>query len=170
MGAMYQPVHLQGSAQHSGRRADRNQIRPRRGYRSRFQRKENEPCPNASQRSPIAASPKRRTRGSSTRPTRSPNPHSVRLNCPATRPRPLPSREPSRCASAWSGRDAKGRPFRIITGVKSPDVGKRGLLKHLKGKLGCGGAVKGAEIEIQGDQRERLVALLNELGYRAKQG
>ena len=64
----------------------------------------------------------------------------------------------------------KGKTVSIITGVKSPDVGKRGLLKHLKGKLGCGGAVKGAEIEIQGDQRERLVALLNELGYRAKQG
>ena len=64
----------------------------------------------------------------------------------------------------------KGKTVSIITGVKSPDVGKRGLLKHLKGKLGCGGAVKGAEIEIQGDQRERLVALLNELGYRAGQG
>ena len=42
--------------------------------------------------------------------------------------------------------------------------------QHLKDKLGSGGAVKGADIEIQGDQRERLVALLNELGYRAKQG
>ena len=64
----------------------------------------------------------------------------------------------------------KGKTVSIVTGIKSPDVGKRALLKRLKGKLGCGGAVKGAEIEIQGDQRERLVALLNELGYRAKQG
>lgn len=64
----------------------------------------------------------------------------------------------------------KGKTVSIVTGVKSPDVGRRALLKHLKGKLGCGGAVKGAEIEIQGDQRERLVALLNELGYRARQG
>ena len=64
----------------------------------------------------------------------------------------------------------KGKTVSIVTGVKSPDVGRRALLKHLKGKLGCGGAVKGAEIEIQGDQRERLVVLLNELGYRAKQG
>ena len=63
----------------------------------------------------------------------------------------------------------KGKTVSIITGVKSPDVGKRALAKHLKDKLGCGGAVKGADIEIQGDQRERLVALLNELGYRAKQ-
>ena len=64
----------------------------------------------------------------------------------------------------------KGKTVSIVTGIKSPDVGKRALLKHLKGKLGSGGAVKGAELEIQGDQRERLVALLNELGYRAKQG
>ncbi len=64
----------------------------------------------------------------------------------------------------------KGKTVSIVMGIKSPDVGKRALLKRLKGKLGCGGAVKGAEIEIQGDQRERLVALLNELGYRAKQG
>ena len=64
----------------------------------------------------------------------------------------------------------KGKTVSIITGVKSPEVGKRALAKHLKDKLGSGGAVKGADIEIQGDQRERLVALLNELGYRAKQG
>ncbi|MCY4119149.1 MAG: hypothetical protein OXF55_19820 [Caldilineaceae bacterium] len=62
----------------------------------------------------------------------------------------------------------KGKTVSIISGVKSPDAGRRALAKHLKDKLGCGGAVKGAEIEIQGDQRQRLVALLNELGYRAK--
>ncbi len=62
----------------------------------------------------------------------------------------------------------KGKVVSIITGVISPDVGKRALAKHVKDKLGCGGAVKGGDIEIQGDQRDRLVALLNELGYRAK--
>lgn len=64
----------------------------------------------------------------------------------------------------------KGKTVSIIVGVKSPEVGKRALAKHLKDKLGCGGAVKGADIEIQGDQRERLVAALNELGYKARQG
>ena len=64
----------------------------------------------------------------------------------------------------------KGKVVSIITGVKSPDVGRRALAKHLKDKLGSGGAVKGADIEIQGDQRDRLVALLNELGYRAGKG
>lgn len=64
----------------------------------------------------------------------------------------------------------KGKTVSIIVGVKSPEVGKRALAKHLKDKLGCGGAVKGADIEIQGDQRERLVAALNDLGYKARQG
>ena len=62
----------------------------------------------------------------------------------------------------------KGKAVSVITGVKSPDVGRRALAKHLKDKLGTGGAVKGADIEIQGDQRDRLVALLNQLGYRTK--
>ena len=64
----------------------------------------------------------------------------------------------------------KGKAVSIITGVKGPEVGRRALAKHLKDKLGCGGAVKGGDIEIQGDQRERLVALLNELGYRTRIG
>lgn len=62
----------------------------------------------------------------------------------------------------------KGKAVSVIEGVKSPDAGRRALAKHLKDRLGCGGAVKGERIEIQGDQRERLAALLNELGYRAK--
>lgn len=62
----------------------------------------------------------------------------------------------------------KGKAVSVIKGVKSPDVGKNALAKYLKNKLGTGGAVKGADIEIQGDQREQLVKLLNELGYRTK--
>lgn len=61
-----------------------------------------------------------------------------------------------------------GKVVSIIDGVLSPPLGKEALAKHLKGKLGTGGAVKGDAIEIQGDQRDRLVELLNELGYKAK--
>ena len=42
------------------------------------------------------------------------------------------------------------------------------ILKLLKTKLGTGGAVKDEDLEIQGDQRDNIVALLNELGYSAK--
>ena len=62
----------------------------------------------------------------------------------------------------------KGKVVSIIKGVQSPPVGRQALLKHLKNKLGSGGAAKGDVLEIQGDQRDRIVELLNELGYKAK--
>lgn len=61
-----------------------------------------------------------------------------------------------------------GKSVSVIKGVMSPAHGKEALVKLLKTKLGTGGALKGENIEIQGDHREKIVALLNELGYQAK--
>ena len=61
-----------------------------------------------------------------------------------------------------------GKTVSVIKGVVSPANGKKALLKHLKSKLGTGGAVKGDDIEIQGDHREKIVPLLRDLGYEAK--
>lgn len=61
-----------------------------------------------------------------------------------------------------------GKSVSVIVGVKSPSKGKQALLKHLKTKLGTGGAIKGENLEIQGDRRDDIVTLLNELGYKAK--
>ena len=61
-----------------------------------------------------------------------------------------------------------GKTVSVIKGVKTTAAGRKALLKHLKSKLGTGGTVKGDEIEIQGEQRERIAELLNELGYKAK--
>lgn len=69
------------------------------------------------------------------------------------------------------GRERKGRGGKtvsVITGVMSRDAGKQALLKLLKNKLGTGGALEEGNIIIQGDHRERIVEILNELGYRAK--
>lgn len=61
-----------------------------------------------------------------------------------------------------------GKTVSVIRGVMSPPAGKEALLKLLKTKLGTGGALKGDDIEIQGDHRPKIVELLNELGYKAK--
>ncbi|MCL4863200.1 MAG: translation initiation factor [Caldilineaceae bacterium] len=61
-----------------------------------------------------------------------------------------------------------GKSVSVIKGVLSPAHGKEALVKLLKTKLGTGGALKGENIEIQGDHRDKIVALLNELGYQVK--
>lgn len=62
----------------------------------------------------------------------------------------------------------KGKSVSVITGVMSPPKGKKALLRLLKGKLGTGGTIKGDNLEIQGDRRDDIVAILNDLGYKAK--
>ena len=61
-----------------------------------------------------------------------------------------------------------GKTVSVITGVKSPSNGKKALLKLLKTKLGTGGAIKDDDLEIQGDRRDDIVVILNDLGYDAK--
>ena len=44
----------------------------------------------------------------------------------------------------------------------------RGVAALLKQRCGTGGTVKDGRIEVQGDQRERIVAELEKLGYQVK--
>jgi translation initiation factor 1 len=44
----------------------------------------------------------------------------------------------------------------------------KALAKKLKASCGCGGTVKDGQIEIQGEQREKLAQVLHELGYKVK--
>ena len=89
-----------------------------------------------------------------------------RPNNPAAAIPALQKNEPVRVHRDRAGRH--GKTVSVIKGVKSPVAGKKALLKHLKSKLGTGGAIKGADIEIQGEHRQKIVAMLNELGYKAK--
>ena len=63
-----------------------------------------------------------------------------------------------------------GKVVTIVAGLQMHPEGKTDLLSRLKKKLGVGGAVKDGELELQGDQRDRLPPLLTLLGYRVTRG
>jgi len=68
-------------------------------------------------------------------------------------------------------RESKGRSGKtvsIIDGLSLNDAALKKLLKQLKGQLGTGGAIKNGVLEIQGDHREKLVALLEKHGFKAR--
>lgn len=62
-----------------------------------------------------------------------------------------------------SGR--RGKTVTLVTGLPAGDVA--GVAKELKRLCGSGGAVKDGVVEIQGDQRARIIAHL-EGRYRVK--
>jgi translation initiation factor 1 len=67
--------------------------------------------------------------------------------------------------------DRKGRGGKAVTvidGLQMPHRRRDEFLKHLKARLGTGGTVKGAGVEIQGDHRDALMAVLEKMGYRPK--
>lgn len=68
-------------------------------------------------------------------------------------------------------RDAKGRGGKtvtVVTGITLPDSDLEALGKQLKAACGSGGTVKDGNIEVQGDHVDRVVALLNAQGFKAK--
>ena len=86
---------------------------------------------------------------------------------------PLAKKEVVRTSAAVVrlGRETKGRRGKGVTTVSDLPLDEAGLLElaaTLKQRCGTGGTVKEGRIEIQGDQRERIVAELEKLGYRVK--
>lgn len=68
-------------------------------------------------------------------------------------------------------RDKKGRGGKTattITGLPGDESALDLLLKQLKSRLGTGGSREGRVLVIQGDHRDRLLAEVTALGYRAK--
>jgi translation initiation factor 1 len=68
-------------------------------------------------------------------------------------------------------REKKGRGGKAVTivdGLPLDGAALKTLASRLKQRCGVGGAVKGALIELQGDQRALLQPLLEAEGYKVK--
>lgn len=61
----------------------------------------------------------------------------------------------------------RGKPVTVITHLVLSEADLKALASKLKARLGVGGTVTGSEVELQGDHREALPALLSAMGFKA---
>ena len=68
-------------------------------------------------------------------------------------------------------RESKGRGGKQVTviyGINENTQQLKKLLKQIKSHCGSGGTVKDGALEIQGDQRDKIIKLLQSLDYQVK--
>ena len=97
--------------------------------------------------------------------------------CPACR-RPVAQCTCRQAASAPAGdgiarvlRETKGRGGKAVTVVRGVPVDATALLQlgqDLKAACGSGGTVKDGTIEVQGDHVDKVMALLQQRGFKAR--
>lgn len=90
--------------------------------------------------------------------------------CGPNKPKP-PAPTVDKSKPVKVGRETKGRKGKGVTTIFDLPLGEAALQELaslLKQRCGVGGSVKDGQIEIQGDQRDRIVAELEKLGYTVK--
>ena len=67
-------------------------------------------------------------------------------------------------------RNRGGKQVTLVSGFVGKAEDLKELGRQLKTRLGVGGSAKDGEITIQGDFRDKVVSLLQQMGYQAKRG
>lgn len=80
-------------------------------------------------------------------------------------PGPAPPGSTIKVKRETSGR--KGKTATTISGIPLGESDTRALAKRLKQHCGVGGTARGSSIELQGDQRDKVIAFLEKEGHRA---
>lgn len=78
--------------------------------------------------------------------------------------------EKQRLIACIDRRARAGKQVTLVKGFVGTDEDLSALGKTLKVKCGVGGTAKDGEITLQGDLRDKVVLLLQGLGYNAKRG
>ena len=78
--------------------------------------------------------------------------------------------EKQKLVVAIDRRSRGGKQVTLITGFVGTEEDLLALAKTLKTKCGVGGSAKDGQILIQGDFRDKVVALLTSMNYKAKRG
>ena len=61
-----------------------------------------------------------------------------------------------------------GKMVTIVDGIDENDIDISDLAKQLKNKCAAGGTYKDGRIELQGDHKKRVKAVLEEMGFRTE--
>lgn len=75
-------------------------------------------------------------------------------------------REPLICKFEKKGRN--GKPVTLIEGFEGSEDDLKIISKKIKTTLGIGGSEKEGTIIIQGDNRDKIMKILKDMGYKTK--
>ena len=77
-----------------------------------------------------------------------------------------PAKGPARAVVRMERKGRGGKEVTVVEQLELSEAEREKWLKALKNSLGCGGVVEADTLVLQGDQRERLPALLEARGVR----